>query len=304
VIGGSLAAAVLAWLGIPILDREFWPRGAMFLLASALYLSGMLALGLAVSAATRRSHTSLVVLLLAWIIIVLIVPRGAALAAQAMTTTVPDELIRQNRRDNVLLLERERARRLAGIWNAVSGADTIRSAAELPAEARQQYDRARAPIEAEMSRRKRGRIQDIVGEQQRRLLQQRRYATLLGRIAPAVSFRIAASEIAGTGHLVEERWRDQTTRHQALLEQATFDKVHGLELFNAQADYTRSIWWPDQSNATDRVPSYDDLPDFTFVAPSIGDALMASIPDLVLLLVANALWLSTACVAFVRADIQ
>jgi hypothetical protein len=301
-VGGTLAVAVLAWSGIPVLDRAFLPRGILFIAASALYLSGMLALGLAVSASTRQSRTSLVVLLVVWVNVVLIAPRASVLAAQAIAPSSPEELVRQNRRDNVLVLDRERARRLAMTWRAVSGADSVPSSPDISAELRRQYNHARVPIEHEMSRRKRARIEDIEGAQDRLLARQRRIAGMIGRVSPAVSFRLVATEIAGTGATVEDNWREQAKRHQQLLERATFDTQHGLELFDPALDYLRITWWPNQSDESDRVSDYDQLPTFAFIEPGLVSTITTSAPDLMLLLVHSVAWLLAAGVVFTRSE--
>lgn len=75
-----LGVLVVLLIGLP-LDADSWAKLATFLGVSILYFTFFIALGIFVSALTRRSSVSFLILLVTWVSLVLIIPRAATMAA-------------------------------------------------------------------------------------------------------------------------------------------------------------------------------------------------------------------------------
>ncbi len=156
-------------------------RLALVVGASLAYLAFFLSLGLFVSAATRRSASSLVLLLLAWALIVFILPNlGTLLARQVVE--VPSVRAMTEKRDQ--------------IWTR----DRLLAAAD------HNWDARVVTLNEELDR---------LGEDYRikfeRLV---RLAKTLNRISPAASYVYAATEIAGTGIGEESRLKQEVVRYK------------------------------------------------------------------------------------------
>lgn len=79
---GALVSLLMLVLGDAVaLDRKIAAMVVLFLTATALYASIFLLLGLAVSAATGRSSTSLVALVLVWAVLIVAIPQTSRLLA-------------------------------------------------------------------------------------------------------------------------------------------------------------------------------------------------------------------------------
>lgn len=127
----------------------------------------------------------------------------------------------------------------------------------------------------------------------------------MSRASPAATFALAAAGLAGTGDRTRERWLAQVRAHQRALESAAFDRVYGVELYDArQPRRLRVTWGPDPSDPADLPPAYADLPRFAYVAESAGEALRAALPDVAWLLACNAGLLAAAVVGFVRYEVR
>jgi len=156
-------------------------RLALILAASVAYIALFLSLGLFVSAAARRSASSLVILLLAWAVIVFILPNlGTLLARQVVE--VPSVRAMNEKRDQ--------------IWTR----DRLLAAADRSWGARV------GPLNEELDR---------LGEDYRikfeRLV---RLSKTLNRISPAACYVYAATEIAGTGIGEESRLKREVVRYK------------------------------------------------------------------------------------------
>lgn len=156
-------------------------RLALIVGASLAYLAFFLSLGLFVSAATRRSASSLVLLLLAWAAIVFILPNLGTLLARQLVE-VPSARAMTEKRNQ--LWTRDRMLGVAdGNW------------AERAVTLNEELDR--------------------LGEDYRikfeRLV---RLAKTLNRVSPAASYVFAATEIAGTGIGEEVRLKQEVVRYK------------------------------------------------------------------------------------------
>jgi ABC-type transport system involved in multi-copper enzyme maturation permease subunit len=301
---GMSASYLVMWLrGLPVREARFVGATAGIVVASLLYLATMLALGIAASALTREARTSLVVLLVIWICTTLAVPSAAVLASAAASPVQPVELMRASITGNMRQLERERAQRLAEIWEAVAGSRQVPADGVLSPELRERYAAAVASVEQSMTSRKRQVIESLEGARERQLERQTDLQTAIGRLSPAVTFLRGAEALAGTGASMQRRWRREVGSAQHALEAATFDRHFGVELYAAEMNYERITYWPDPTDVSHRVPDYDELPAFAHRRETLLDAVTASAPDLCLLAVECVGLMVVAAFAYFRVDV-
>lgn len=303
VLGFGVSLLVLEAYGISLLTGQSLGRVAILLAASGLYLSNMMALGMAVSVTTARAKSSWVALLVVWISIVLVIPRAAHMVAATLHPVRPAHESRQAKIDAIQLIQSERARTLSAAWRRVAGADSA-PAGYVSSALGDAYARATAGDEQRFMVRKRAAIRDTDTERQRNAERRRNLALTISRFSPAASYSALAANLAGTGDDAVHRWTEQVGAHQARLENATFDQRFGMELFPAHLDFLRIIWWPDLRNSSDRPPAYRDLPQFAYQEPALGLVIRRSLPDLAVLAVGSAAWLALALIAFQRAEVQ
>jgi ABC-type transport system involved in multi-copper enzyme maturation permease subunit len=301
---GALAAVVATSLAhAPMLGAGFGARLSLVVLGSVVFLATMLALGAAISAHCRDAQSAVVASVALWTVLVIVLPGAATLVAAVARPTLPEELCRQSQSEGLRQLEGERARALASVWRRVAGTDEVPLDSMVGPSLRRAYDAARAPVEADLMRRKRALIRSSTEERRRRQAAQTRLASALEALSPAAAFAHLAAAAAGTGPAARERWTRAVDEQQQRLESAVFDRVHGTDLFAARENYLRISYLPDALDPADRVPRYDELPAFS---PPDGDLAMDvrdALPWLVALVLEAAVCLAVAARAILRMEI-
>jgi ABC-type transport system involved in multi-copper enzyme maturation permease subunit len=303
VLGVAGALLVLEVRDVSLVRQGGVARVGLFLAGSALYLLHMVALGLAVSAATSRPKSSWVALLLIWIGMVLVIPRAADMLAATVHPVPPPFESRQAKAAAIRQLQHDRARTLSSVWRRAVGSDTVPGGAvERPL--RDAYRRIAMEQERAYTARKRAVIRQVELERQRAIDRQARVARAVGRVSPAAAYATVAADLAGTGSDAASRWSDQVASHQARLEAATFDRTFGMELYPASLGYLRVIWWPDLADPSDRPPAYEALPAFAYREAPLLDIVEGVLPELAMLAVGSALWMVVALTAFQRLNVH
>lgn len=298
VLGTIASLLVLQLLGQSLLTGPTLGRLGLFILGAGLYLSVLLALGLAVSAVTHRQRTSLVLLLVIWVSLVLVLPRGAALIAAAVRPVEPHQ-VTERRIDTALEpIETERRERLQAAWVA-EGQDPTFLSTDVDPEIRESYDAKRREIDLEMFRRRRDAIRDIEADRRRRLERQRLLAATVARLSPAASFGFLATEATGTGDANRRRWERRVAQHQRRLEQLVFDRVIGFEVWT---EYGAATSTSDEDE--ERVPTYAELPQLELEHRRLPEILRQAALDLAWLTLFNLAALAFAGVAFLRYDVR
>lgn len=168
----------------PDIDWTAFALGRLALIVgtSVAYIGLFLSLGLFVSAATRRSASSLIILLLAWAALVFILPNlGTLLARQVVE--VPSVRAMTEKRNQIWTRDR-----LLG-FSDPNG-----------------WDARIKPLNEELDR---------LGEDYRiRFERLVRLAKTLNRLSPAANYVYAATEIAGTGIGEESRLKQEVVRYK------------------------------------------------------------------------------------------
>ncbi|MFQ5632168.1 MAG: ABC transporter permease subunit [bacterium] len=288
---------------------DHWMKLVTLLGVSFLYFTFFIALGLLVSALTKRSVTSFLFLLVAWVTFVLIIPRaGVMLAGQMMPVQTVAEI--EGQREG---FARDRWKQhfewMASRWEKRSA-----GLQDMSPEEREAYrdDHSWDWMKEDETERK--KIQADISEYDRKLNEdlrnrkavQERLAFLISRVSPASSYQLAAMHLAGTDISLkptyEDAMRDYREKFNAYREQKnkqaggmsggfhiTFDSDSGMKISGDRDGGSLDV--------TD-APKFE-APEHTFAA---GFAPFVS--DFGLLSLYTILAFAGAFVAFLRYDVR
>jgi len=300
IISFLIGALLLILSGIG-LSAAHWGRYGVFVLASVLYATCFMLLGVFVSALTHRSSVSFLVLLVLWICAVLIVPKAATmLAGQAMPVPTVDEIesrvtsystqTRNEFFNDMMKRSRER----------------FRSAADMKPEDRQ----AMMASWQKENEEKRKEMDQKVAESSARIYedyynqksQQELLAFSLAKISPASQFQLATMKLSGTDVGLKKRYEDAMKEYKKSYSNFSQQKNTGFNFrINTQGrgSTSASMVGPPQTKVDmGEAPKFTD-PDYSF-----GTAIAGSLVDLGLLMLFNILAFVGAFVAFLRFDMR
>lgn len=300
IISFLIGALLLILSGIGF-SAAHWGRYAVFVLASVLYATCFMLLGVFVSALTHRSSVSFLVLLVVWICAVLIVPKAATmLAGQAMPVPTVDEIesrvtsystqTRNEFFNDMMKRSRER----------------FRSAADMKPEDRQ----AMMASWQKENEEKRKEMDQKVAENSARIYEdyynqkgrQELLAFSLAKISPASQFQLATMKLSGTDVGLKKRYEDAMKQYKTQYSNFSQQKNTGFNFrINTQGrgSTSASMTGPPQTKVDmSEAPKFTD-PDYSF-----GTAIAGSLVDLGLLTLFNVLAFVGAFVAFLRFDMR
>lgn len=253
-----------------------WSAFAMMLAVAALYLSVFFALGMMISALTHSATISLVFNFLIWVVLVLVIPNTAPIVARA-ASPVPSAGVMASKREAV---QRQ-------IWSETRQAQRGMSREER----NQQRDEIRVRIDEETGK--------ILSDYMRKIDDQISMSILLARISPSSNFVYATANIAGSGLNDFSSMRDVIDRYRV--------------------DFM--AWWQAESRArqqlSEGVESQEerqeirnapidlhDLPRFAVPRADVGEILVSTQTDLLLLLLLNFAFFMGAYMGFLRYDLM
>ena len=129
-------------------------------------------------------------------------------------------------------------------------------------------------------------------------------ARLMSRVSPSALFGSFAMNVLGTGEELRNSWTLQTRTHQRRLEVDAFDKLYGLEVISVddRGAVTTSAWSSPRMDDP-LLPRYSTL-QFTYAEPPLSTTVVASLPDLALLLLYALLGMACAAALFLRYDLR
>lgn len=302
----SVLMVILA--GVPLEAAQYLDL-LMFAAVGMVYLTFFVALGIFVSAATRRPGVSFLVLLVTWVSLTLIVPRLGVMAAGKLmpvpSTAEINALADAYSKDRwkeymerLVEVSREREAAMAGMTEDERAAYRDENEWNWMEES----DRMRKELQAGIKDQTR-RLQE---DQVNRLAAQERLAFRLSRVSPASAFQLASMNIAGTDtglkyryHEAIEDYRDAFLAHAEKMEEETGAGMGGINInFDSESGVT-------VSTPRDR-PTIDTsgIPMFAPPAKSLSSVLSGALVDLVLLFVYAGAALAAAFAAFIRYDVR
>lgn len=295
-----LAILLVMVSGVP-LETIHWQKVGTLIGASVLYFTFFVALGLFVSAFTKRSSVSFLILLVAWIGLVLIVPRAATMAAGQMVD-VPSVAEVESQRDRFstdrrtqFFREREELR-----------ADRNATMANMSPEQREQYRNANQAQWQQAESDMRQSMDEEIAEFTRQLNEslrnakanQERLAFTLSRFSPASSYQLASMNIAGTNTELKRRYEDSMKAYRMEFTQFVESKRDEERRRNRQRGRRMFSSNDQETLDTSELPRYQ-APEYTF-----AEAVAPSVADVGLLGLYSILAFAGAFVVFLRYDVR
>lgn len=285
-----------------------WSKLATLLGISLLFFACFVALGLLISALTKRSTISFLVALVAWVLFVLIIPRAAVMAA-GQIVPVPSVAEIEAQQDGY---EREQwQKHTAGLQERWRQRNAITEG--MSAEERRTYmdDHEWEWMEEEDKNRKAMQKEieqfslKLREELRNRKINQERLAFSLSRFSPASAYQLAAMNLAGTDIAMKTRYEDamqmyRTAFNEAVDKKREADGSHGGIQMRWDSDTGMKITMGREGGALE----VSDLPRFTAPELSFAEAFAPTIVDFGLLAVYTMLAFAGAFAAFLRYDVR
>lgn len=284
-----------------------WVRIALLMLASGLYLTLFVALGLAVSALSRRSSSAFLVLLASWVILVLIVPR-ASLTTATHLRPAPSlaEIESRHAAFENAAWSRE-TQQMATTWQ-----ERMAQMDGLTEEQRAAFEDANMWTWMEEDDERRRQVEDEINEHARSLHEDLRnrkaaqagLALALGRLSPAAVFQLVAMNLAGTDHGLKDRTETAMRAYQTDLARFIAEKSEGTA--SSRRIVTRRSGGQHGLSIVDNEVPVDltEMPRYQSPVRSLGAAVGPVIPDLGILALLGLLCFSIAVVGFLRSDVR
>ncbi len=294
-----LGMLMVVVMGVPMEGGD-WSRLLTLIGASILYFTFFIALGLLVSALTRRSAVSFLILLVGWVVLVLIVPRAATMTAgQIAPVTSVAEIESQKDRFRTDRWISYRGVRMK-LWEERNS--TMSSMTE---EQRNQYREANRQAWDEEENAAREETMDEINEFSRMLDEelrnqkaaQEKLAFTLSRISPASAYKLTAMNLANTGTSLKNKYEDAMKDYRTSFTQFVEAK--------REEDRNRNRGRGRFGARENQDPlDLSELPRFESPNESFAEAVAPAIVDLGLLSLFTILSFAGAFVAFIRYDVR
>jgi ABC-type transport system involved in multi-copper enzyme maturation permease subunit len=295
-----IGALLLILLGVG-LDASYWGRYAFFVLATILYTTCFMLLGVFVSALTHRSSVSFLVLLVAWICAVLIVPKAATmLAGRAMPVPTVDEIesrlasYTSQTRSEFFTDMMKRSRELFRSAGDMKPEDRQKLIAQLQAD----NETKRKEMEQKITDYSARVYEDYYNQKSRQEL----LAFSLAKISPASQFQLATMKLSATDVGLKKRYEDAMKEYKA--QYGTYVQQKGGSGFNIRISSGRGSTSSAMTGPTPTKIDVSEMPKFKDPAYTFGASIVGSMVDLGLLTLFNILAFVGAFVAFLRYDMR
>jgi ABC-type transport system involved in multi-copper enzyme maturation permease subunit len=286
-----------------------WGRLLLFLAVSGLYCTFFLALGLMVSAMTRRSSVSFLVLLVSWVAMTLIVPKAAVMAAGKLAPVLSVAQI-ESRIDRFSSSEWERHIK----WMEETSIRREREMSGMTEDERKAHrennewnwleegEKVRKTVQAEIWNNSKRMYEELGNLREK----QERLAFVLSRVSPASAYRLASMNLAGTDTGLKGRCEGGMERyHDSLYEFATKREKESpggspgiMVTIDSENGLTTSA--PRDTKTIDT----SGMPRFAEGYPSMSQVVGTALTDTVLIFIYLALALLGAVSAFSACDLR
>ena len=294
-----IGCLMLLGFGIPMSGSE-WVRLGLVIVAGLLCFGLFLTLSMMVSAMVTRSSVSFLLSLVVWIFSVLIIPKGSVLLASQIAS-VPSMDAMETQKRKFTADQRQKWITASQQWfsSHISSSSQVTSdSGFVNAMAAFQDSLQKATEDARLE------FYNRLEEDWRNKKDwQERWAFGISRISPTAIFQIAAMNIAGSDVGMKYRYMQQLNRYRDSFAETIRKKT------GSSADYFRIIIrrFSSGQNAQEEKQkplNPSELPEFVEQPRSVGDTLTASMSDLGLLVVLNALFFGGAFFSFLKFDLR
>ena len=294
--------------GVPI-TGEHWVRIAIFLGVSILYFTFFIALGIFISALTKRSTVSFLLLLVTWVTFVLIIPRVGVMSAGKIVP-VPSvaevdgqiEGFSKGRWDEYMkVLEKrleEREKMMAGMTKEEREAYRDKNLWDWMEE----NDGLRKDVQSDINEFSRILHEDI----RNRKAVQERLGFTLSRFSPASAFQLSAMNLAATDIRLKSRY--ETTLEQyhkdfvdyvEKKQQEAGGAMGGIRISFSSETGLKYSFGPDKGSL-----DTSDMPRFNGINRSLSNIFAPTFIDIALLIFYSIAAIVGAFVAFLRYDVR
>ena len=293
----SVLAVIL--LGIPM-SSDAWAKLGTLFFVSILYFTFFIALGIFVSALTKRSNVSFLILLVTWVALVLIIPRAATMAAGQLVHVDPVAEIdaKKDRFSTDRWISYRKQRRQLD-------ADRDQVTSSMTDDEEQAYRSANRTAWVQEEGDLRQITMEEIGLYARKLDEARNNQKVLmqevafrmSRFSPSSSYQIAAMNLAGTNVEMKSRYEVAMRDYHSAFTKFVDGKRQEERLKNQGRGGRRR---------DDGVKTLDltELPRFQPPDYSYREAVAPSIVDMGLLALYSLLAFAGAFVAFLRYDVR
>jgi ABC-type transport system involved in multi-copper enzyme maturation permease subunit len=272
------------------LQIEHWLRIGMLTLASILYISLFVLLGLLVSSLVQRSSSSLLILLSVWVALVVVLPNLAGILAE-QTSKVESEY--------------QLSRRQRQIWK-LGGIEALNKQIDSgKVKTQEELDRAAEGIFTRMM----GIINDTESEHRDALVAKRRSARRIAMASPAAIYQYISEAIADSGFERQQRFLRSIGGYYPIYENYVRGKVKKIiPSCRWSFSMSRSIDGKQVHARSPRPEDYKgDMSDFPYFAEprwSIMDSLRVTLTDMAVLFLWNILFFVAAHYVFVKRSLR
>jgi ABC-type transport system involved in multi-copper enzyme maturation permease subunit len=295
-----IGALLLILLGVD-LNGSTWGRFGFFFLASMLYATCFMLLGVFVSAMTHRSSVSFLVLLVIWICAVLIVPKAATmLAGRAMPVPTVDEIesrlasySTQARLEYVNDMSKRSRERFRSIGD-MKPEDRAQAIKDFQAD----NDAKRKEMEQGITDYSARVYEDYYNQKSR----QEFLAFSLAKISPASQFQLATMKLGGTDVGMKKRYEDAMKEYKT--QYASYVQKKGGEGFRFQMSTGRGSTTGTMTGPPQQKIDISEMPKFKDPAYSFGTSVTGALFDLGLLALFNVFAFVGAFIVFLRYDMR
>lgn len=308
-----LAILLVMLMKVPMTPLH-WQKLGGLAVVSLLFFTFFIALGLLVSALTRRSATSFLVLLVIWVVLVFIVPRAGVMAAGQLVDVPSVAEIQsrkegfareQQRRNTEEMMERSRnfSKKMEGITAAERSEFMKKYLDDLRKEGEESRKKMNQEI-AEYSRK-------LNEERRNRQARQEKLAFTLSRFSPASAFSLAAMNLAETDIALKSRAEDAMDDYRSqVLDLAAEKAASGgrgtPEVFRFEAGSGDKKVMFGISFGGSNSPTLDpaEVPVFSSQPRSISEIASGTLEDVGLMALYSLLAFAGAFVGFLRYDVR
>ncbi len=285
---------MLLGFGIPLSGAE-WVRLFLLSIAGLLCFGVFLTLSIMISSLVTRSSVSFLLSLVVWIFSVLIIPKGSVvLAAQIIDVPSLDVVESQKRKFTADQMQKRMQQMQSYFSTRAMSADTgiVSAFGAYQDSLNKSYEKNRLEFYGRLNEDWRNK-KDWQGK----------WAFGISRISPTAVFQIAAMNLAGTDVEMKYRYQQELNRYQDSYAKFIQSKT------GTTADFMRVMirrYSTSQTEDQEKPKPLNpvEIPDFTDQQRDLGGTVAASLLDVGLLVVLNALFFGGAFFAFLKFDLR
>lgn len=289
-----IGCLMLLGFGIPMSGAE-WAKLFIVFAAGFLCFGVFLTLSIMISSLVTRSSVSFLLSLVVWIFSVLIVPKGGVVLASQIIDVPSMDVIESQKRRFMTDQMQTRMKQIQDYFRTRSTpTDTgfVTSFGAFQDSMNKAYEKERLEFYGRLNEDWRNR-KDWQGQ----------WAFGISRIAPTAIFQIAAMNLAGTDVEMKYRYQDELVRYQGSYAKFMQSKT-GSSAEMIRIAIRRFSGSQSEQEEKSKPLNPTEIPEFLEQPRNLGEAVTASLFDIGLLVVLNAIFFGGAFFSFLKFDLR